>query len=169
MLLAKLAATRSTCLSRPTGAVIVLEKQVLSTGYNGSMPGAPHCSDEGRCYRRSMKVFDEGKYDFCRSSHAEANAIAQAARNGIPIKGATIYCTLLPCYTCTKLLASAGIKKIVYELGYDSLNKERDAYWVNEIRQAGIELQQLQLSEHIMNLASRFISQTTSKRLLRSE
>ena len=76
MLLAKLAATRSTCLSRPVGAVIVLDRQVLVTGYNGAIPGAPHCTDEGSCYRRSLSFAnDANKQNYCRSSHAEANAL----------------------------------------------------------------------------------------------
>ena len=80
LMLAKLAATRSTCLSRPTGAVIVLDRQVLATGYNGSMPGATHCLDEEECYRRKIRGYDEdNKYDVCRAIHAEANALAQAA------------------------------------------------------------------------------------------
>ena len=104
MALAKLAASRSTCLSRPTCCAIVKDKQVVSTGYNGSMPGVPHCSDEGQCYRRSIQAEDAGKYDFCRSIHAEANAVALASRMGVKLDGATAYMTLFPCYVCAKLL-----------------------------------------------------------------
>lgn len=87
LMIAKLVASRSTCNSRPTGAVLVKDRQILSTGYNGSMPGAVHCSDAGSlfCFRRSMEIPDNVKYDYCRSSHAEANAIAQAAKHGIAI------------------------------------------------------------------------------------
>jgi dCMP deaminase len=84
MMLAKLAASRSTCLSRPTGAVVVEDKQVLATGYNGSLPGQPHCMDEGVCFRRSLKWPEAIKYDMCRSSHAEANAIARCKERGEP-------------------------------------------------------------------------------------
>ena len=85
MLIAKIVALRSGCNSRPTGAVIVKDKRILATGYNGPMPGAWHCTDKGStyCFRREKGIPDIDKYNFCRASHAEANAIAQAARFGI--------------------------------------------------------------------------------------
>ena len=92
MLIAKLVSTRSTCNSRPTGAVLVKDRQILATGYNGSMPGAPHCSDQVMadgspyCHRRALNIADVDKYNYCRASHAEANAIAQAARYGVAIE-----------------------------------------------------------------------------------
>lgn len=147
MILAKMAATRSTCISRPTGAIIVKNKQVLSTGYNGSMPGIAHCTDEGACFRRSSGAGDAGKYDNCRSAHAEANALAQAAKNGINVDGATAYVTLYPCYVCTKLLVQSGIKKVFYEYEYKSVDAKRDKLWEEALKQAGLEIEKVQLSD----------------------
>jgi len=147
MLMAKLASIRSTCLSRPNGAVIVKDKRVLATGYNGSMPGVDHCTDDGVCYRRASGAGDAGKYDNCRSIHAEANAIAQAAKHGTNVEGATMYLTLFPCYVCTKLLASAGIKKIFYEYEYKSPDSSRDKHWEEALKSAGIEFEKVELSD----------------------
>ena len=90
MMLAKLAASRSTCVSRPTGAVIVKDRQILATGYNGSLHSQPHCIDDGKCFRRGLSWPEEMKYDMCRSAHAEANTIALAAKKGVSVEGATI-------------------------------------------------------------------------------
>ena len=134
MLIAKLVSTRSTCNSRPTGAVLVKDRQILATGYNGSMPGAPHCSDQVMpdgspyCHRRALNIADVDKYNYCRASHAEANAIAQAARYGVAIKGATLYVTLQPCFVCLKLLATAQIRRIYFELAYGSDDAPRDEF-----------------------------------------
>jgi len=147
MILAKMAATRSTCISRPTGAVIVKNKQVLSTGYNGSMPGIAHCSDEGACFRRSSGAGDAGKYDSCRSAHAEANALAQAAKSGTNVDGSSIYITLYPCYVCTKLLVQAGIKKVYYEYEYKSVDSKRDKLWEEALKQTGLEIEKVELSD----------------------
>lgn len=168
MALAKLAASRSTCLSRPTGCVIVKDKQVISTGYNGSMPGVPHCSDEGQCYRRSIDASDEGKYDFCRSIHAEANAVALAARKGLNIDGATVYMTLFPCYVCTKLLVRAGIKEIIYEIGYNSKNTERDRHWQEVFEGVKVKIKQVQLTDEEKKFLWGFIDRHTSERRLES-
>ena len=169
MALAKMAASRSTCLSRPTGCIIIRDKQVLSSGFNGSMPGVPHCSDEGVCYRRSIKAPDAGKYDFCRSIHSEANAIALAARSGISIEGATCYHTLFPCYVCTKLLVRAGIREMVYELGYDSKNTERDKHWKEVINEANIRIREVRLSEEDRKWFEGFLQDDTSRRRIPSE
>ena len=139
MMIAKLVATRSTCLSRPIGAIIVLNNQIQTTGYNGAAPGIDHCTDKGVCFHRNLKAAKTDKYDFCRSVHAEANAIAQAARCGVPIEGGSIYTTLAPCYTCSKLIASAGIKKLFYETEYLSRNKIRDDFWKSQLAPMGIE------------------------------
>jgi dCMP deaminase len=169
MALAKMAASRSTCLSRPTGCIIIRDKQILSTGYNGSMPGVPHCSDEGKCYRRSIAASDDGKYDFCRSIHAEANAIALAARSGISVEGATAYFTLFPCFVCTKLLVRAGIREIVFEIGYDSKNPERDKHWREVTEEANIKIRQIKLSEEDQKYLKGFLEDGTSKRRLESQ
>jgi dCMP deaminase len=131
MLLAKLISVRSTCNSRKIGAVIVKQNRILATGYNGAVHGAPHCIDQGPdfCLRRSLKAHDADKYNYCVSSHAEVNAIDQAARFGISTEGATLYCTLEPCNWCFKQLIQAGIKEIYFEEPYESGNKEFDIYW----------------------------------------
>lgn len=107
--IAKVAATRATCPRKHVGAVIVRDKNILGTGYNGSMPGKPHCEDVGCLMEDNHCV---------RTVHAEANAVAQAARNGVPVDGATCYTTASPCFPCLKLLASAGIRKIVFSEEY---------------------------------------------------
>jgi dCMP deaminase len=167
LLLAKLAATRSTCLSRPVGVVIVLDKQILVTGYNGAIPGAPHCTDDGICYRRSLEFAnDANKQNYCRSSHAESNALAQAARRGIAVQGATVYQTLAPCYTCTKLMAIAGIRRIVFEHEYMSPDQNRDRMWRQAIEDSGIEVVQLKLGEDALRQAIVSLGKQTSERKL---
>jgi dCMP deaminase len=174
MLIAKLVSTRSTCNSRPTGAVLVKDKQILATGYNGSMPGAPHCLGQFMpdgspyCHRRALKVADLDKYNFCRASHAEANAIAQAARHGVPIKGATLYVTLEPCYVCVKLLATAQIEAVFFELPYESRDDLRDTYWKEAVAEAGFkEYRQLTVSEEALaHILPSLTGVTSSRRLL---
>ncbi|MFH0822017.1 MAG: dCMP deaminase family protein [Pseudomonadota bacterium] len=131
MMLAKLASVRSTCNVRKIGAVIVKRNRILTTGYNGAVHGAPHCTDQGPdfCLRRSIGAHDSAKYNYCLSSHAEMNAVNQAARFGISLEGAALYCTLEPCNWCFKQLIQAGIEEIYYEESYDSANKEFDLYW----------------------------------------
>ncbi|MBD3303815.1 CMP deaminase [Candidatus Woesearchaeota archaeon] len=169
IVLAKVAATRSTCLSRPTGAVIVLNKQVLTTGYNGSMPGMPNCSDEGKCFRRCMNVSDAEKNHYARNVHAEANAIARAARKGIPIQGATLYVTLFPCYTCLKLLVAAGIKELVYEMDYETLDRKRDQHWRQEAEKAGLMIRKIELADATKKTVTEYVNSITSARNLESE
>lgn len=172
MLIAKIVSTRSTCNSRPTGAVIVKDNHILSTGYNGAMPGAPHCidqpdMDDGRpyCYRRSLGIPDVDKYNFCKASHAEANAIAQAARYGISVEGATLYTTLAPCYVCLKLIATARIRAVYFEQSYDSATPERDLFWQNAVREAGIEIfERLTISPETYDYILSDIRNVTSRR-----
>jgi dCMP deaminase len=169
MVIAKLVASRSTCLSRPNGAVIVKNKRIVATGYNGSIPGVAHCSDEGKCFRRSLGVKDSEKTDFCRAVHAEANALIQAAKLGISVQGATIYQTMAPCYTCLKLLASAGIKKVFFEINYESKNKFRDKIWTKARKESGIEFEQLKVKKETLKYILPFLVKETSKRRLKSE
>jgi dCMP deaminase len=120
LMLAKLAATRSTCLAFPVGAVVVKDRQVLATGYNGPPSGSPHCIAQGYCYP-GLSSCDAGSRELpSRAVHAEANAIAQAAKHGIATAGASIYVTLEPCLSCLKLLISAGIREIFYETPFNS-------------------------------------------------
>lgn len=176
MLIAKLVSTRSTCNSRPTGAVLVKDRQILATGYNGSMPGAPHCTDQTMpdgspyCHRRALQIADADKYNFCRASHAEANAIAQAARHGVAIKGASLYVTLEPCYVCIKLLATAQIDRVFFELAYDSKDAARDRHWRQEaVQEAGFSVyQQLLVSPHTLEHVVTALAELTSRRRLPS-
>jgi len=111
MSIAHMVSSRSTCLRRNVGSVIVKGKQIVSTGYNGSPQGMPHCLDIG-CAREGVPSGERS--ELCRGAHAEQNAINFAARYGIAIEGATIYTTHLPCSWCAKSIVNAGIKRVVY-------------------------------------------------------
>ena len=116
--------SRSTCLRRHIGAVIVKDKNILATGYNGSPSGTQHCLDIG-CLREKMNVPSGERHELCRALHAEQNAIIQAAKHGISIEGADLYCTNLPCLICSKMIINAGLRKVYYEGDYpDPLSKE---------------------------------------------
>ena len=129
MNIAKEVATRSTCDRKYVGAVIVREKTILSTGYNGSIKGLPHCDEAGH------EMVD----DHCiRTTHAEANAIVQTAKNGVEINKSDIYVTASPCYNCFKLIANAGIKTIYYGEFY------REDRILEHAKEAGIELVSLE-------------------------
>lgn len=169
MLLAKLVSVRSTCNSRKIGAVIVRDNRILATGYNGAVHGAPHCIDRGPdfCLRRSIGAHDADKYNYCLSSHAEVNAIDQAARFGISLDGGAVYCTLEPCNWCFKQLIQAGIKEIYYERAYDSQNKEFDLYW-RKIMEShdGIKVfQQISVSAEAMELVFQMLLRSSERAL----
>ena len=122
--MAKLVSKRATCLRRRVGAVLVKDKRILATGYNGAPRGLKHCLDT-YCMREKLKIPSGQRHELCRGLHAEQNAIIQAAFHGIRIQGATLYCTNLPCAICTKMIINAGIKGIIYESGYgDELSRE---------------------------------------------
>ncbi len=124
MQIAKLAATRSTCLRRQVGAVIVKDKRVLATGYNGAPSGLTHCLEIG-CMREKNGVPSGQRHELCRAIHAEQNAIIQAATSGISIYGGTLYSTTFPCILCAKMLINSGIKEIYIEEGYpDELSEQ---------------------------------------------
>lgn len=124
MEIAQVVSKRSTCLRRSVGAVLVKDKQILSTGYNGTPKGLPHCEDVG-CLRQQLHVPSGQNHELCRGIHAEQNAVIQAAVHGSSTDGATIYCTHQPCVVCTKILINAGIKRIVYANPYpDKLAEE---------------------------------------------
>ena len=123
MRIAMLAATRSTCLRRQVGAVIVKQKKVLATGYNGAPSGLRHCLDIG-CLREEMGIPSGQRHELCRAIHAEQNAIIQAATSGVSIEGAILYSTTFPCILCAKMLINAGIKEIYIAEGYpDELSR----------------------------------------------
>ena len=117
MEIAGLVASRSTCLRRQVGAVIVKDKRLLSTGYNGAPVGLKHCAELG-CIREQQKVPSGQRHELCRAIHAEQNAIIQAATFGVPLLGASIYITHFPCVLCSKMIINAGIKRIIYSQGY---------------------------------------------------
>ena len=122
--IARLVSKRSTCTRRKVGAVVVRDKRVLATGYNGSPTGLSHCAETG-CIRKKMSVPSGQRHELCRGLHAEQNAIIQAAYHGINIQNARLYCTTLPCSICFKMIINAGIKEVVYEEGYpDDLTVE---------------------------------------------
>jgi len=159
MMLAKLAATRSTCLAFPVGAVIVKNKQVVATGYNGSPSGSAHCTAQGYCYPE-LSSCDASKTMPSRAVHAEANAIAQAAKHGIPTAGASIYVTLEPCLSCLKLIISADIQEVFYETTFNTGDKAlvRDSF----INEGLVTLKQIPLSEATAQMAAKFLLQPTS-------
>lgn len=112
-----LVAKRSTCLRRQVGAVLVKDKNILATGYNGAPSGVAHCLDVG-CLREQMGIPSGERHELCRGLHAEQNAIIQAAKHGTSIEGATLYSTTMPCIICTKMIINAGIGRVIYEIGY---------------------------------------------------
>ncbi len=117
-------AKRSTCLRRQVGSIIVLDKRILATGYNGAPSNLPHCEEVG-CLRAKLQVPSGERHELCRGLHAEQNAIIQAALHGSSIKGATLYCTHQPCVVCAKMIINAGIREVVYEGDYpDKLSQE---------------------------------------------
>src|SRR5664280_1489785 len=115
--MAKLAAMRSSCIRRAVGAVLVKDRRLLATGYNGVPSGVTHCDAVG-CLRERLKVPSGERHELCRGLHAEQNAIIQAAKHGTNINGSTLYCTTMPCMICSKMIINAGIGRIVYEEGY---------------------------------------------------
>ncbi len=133
MQMADYAASRTTCLRRAVGAVIVKDHRVLATGYNGVPTGIRHCEEVG-CLRQQMGIPSGQRHEICRGLHAEQNAIIQAARYGVDIRGASIYVNTQPCVVCAKMLINAGITEIVYKNPYpDELSMEM-------LTEAGIKL-----------------------------
>lgn len=133
--IAHLVKTRSTCQRRQVGAVIVKDKQILSTGYNGAPTGCTHCTDIG-CLRTKLNIPSGERHELCRALHAEQNAVAQAANHGTSLSGATIYVTAQPCSLCAKLLINTGISHIIYEGDYP------DPLSMDLLTEAGIHLSQ---------------------------
>ena len=115
--LTELVASRSTCLRRKVGAILVRDKRILSTGYNGAPQGLAHCLDTG-CLREAEGVPSGQRHEICRAIHAEQNAIIQAARHGVSVVGSTLYTTTQPCVICTKMLINSGVETIIYQEGY---------------------------------------------------
>ena len=135
--IAFLVSSRATCLRRKVGAILVRDRRILATGYNGPPQGIKHCGErEEGCLREELGIPSGERHEISRAVHAEQNAIIQAAVSGVSIKGATLYCTNHPCVLCTKMLINAEVKEIVYAEGYlDKLSAEL-------IEEAGIKIRQ---------------------------
>ena len=118
MELTELVGTWASCYRRKVGAIIVKDKRVLTTGYNGAPAGISSCVERGECLREKMNIPSGTRAETCDAAHAEQNAIIQAARYGANIDGATLYCTHQPCVICAKMIINAGIKRVVYKEGY---------------------------------------------------
>ena len=132
LLIAKVVASRSTCLRRHVGAVLVKDRQILSTGYNGAPKGVSHCEESG-CLREKLGIPSGERHEFCRGSHAEINAIAQAAAAGVATQGCVVYCTHEPCVYCAKALINAGCRRVVYLYPYP------DELANSILKEAGVE------------------------------
>lgn len=117
MEIAAVVSKRSTCLRRQVGALIVKNRQIVATGYNGSPVNMAHCEETG-CLREQLQVPSGQNHELCRGIHAEQNAVVQAAYHGVSVQGGTLYCTHQPCVVCTKILLNAGISRIVYANPY---------------------------------------------------
>ena len=134
--MASLVAKRSTCLRRSVGAVLVKEKRILATGYNGAPSGLEHCAEIG-CLRLKLNIPSGERHELCRALHAEQNALIQASLHGISVKGSTLYSTTQPCVICAKMLINARIKEIVISEGYP------DKLAMDFLRQAKIKIRKL--------------------------
>lgn len=120
MELVKVIANWSSCYqaNRKIGALIVKNKRIITTGYNGAPSGFPSCVERGECLRRKRNIPSGTQHEFCYAIHAEQNAIVQAAKLGVSIEGATLYCTHQPCVICAKLIVNSGIVRVVYKEPY---------------------------------------------------
>jgi len=131
--IARQVASRSTCLRRKVGAVLVADKRILATGYNGAPRNMRHCRETG-CLREQMGVPSGERHEICRALHAEMNALLQAAAHGVRSEGATLYCTNQPCALCAKMAVNAGVRRVVAVDGYP------DALALEMLAEAGVEL-----------------------------
>src|SRR5512137_3180699 len=131
-----LVSRRSTCLRRQVGAVLVKDKNILATGYNGAPSGVAHCLDIG-CLREQLKIPSGERHELCRGLHAEQNAVIQAALHGVNTKGSTLYCTNHPCVICAKMIINAGVARIIFRDGY------HDKLAAQMLKEAGIGVKQL--------------------------
>ncbi|MGI6725183.1 MAG: deoxycytidylate deaminase [Christensenellales bacterium] len=137
MEMAHLVSTWSSCYTegRAIGAIVVKDKRVMTTGYNGAPAGIKTCKDKGNCLRRELNIASGTRAEICYAVHAEQNAVVQAAKLGISIDGATLYCTHQPCSVCAKIIINAGIRRIVYAQGYP------DPFALDLFSEAGVTLE----------------------------
>lgn len=136
MEIATVVAKRSTCVRRQIGAVIVQNRRILTTGYNGAPSGLEHCLERG-CLRDKLSIPSGTRTETCRALHSEMNAIIQAAQHGVSTKGSTMYCTHQPCSVCARMLINAGIVRVVYTGAYP------DVFATELLAEAGIEMTRL--------------------------
>lgn len=136
MQICRVVARRSTCLRRHVGAVMVSDRRILTTGYNGAPKGLAHCAELGGCYREKLGIPSGERQELCRGLHAEQNAIIQAAVHGVKLENVTLYCTTQPCVTCAKMLINCDVRRIVYEEAYP------DELSLQMLGEAGVELVQ---------------------------
>ncbi|MDR0425694.1 MAG: cytidine/deoxycytidylate deaminase family protein [Clostridiales bacterium] len=125
--------------NRQVGAVIAKNKRILTTGYNGASAGIKSCKDRGECLRKKLDIRSGTRHEICYATHAEQNAIIQAARMGVSIEGATLYCTHQPCVICAKMIINSGIVRIVYRSGYP------DEFSMQLLGEAGVEIEQMDI------------------------
>lgn len=135
MEIAHLVSSRSTCLRRRVGAVLVRDKHIIATGYNGAPRGVSHCLEVG-CLREKLGIPSGERHEMCRGTHAEQNAIIQAALHGVSTLDSTLYCTHQPCILCAKMLINAGVKKVVFQGDYP------DGLALELMNEVGLELVQ---------------------------
>jgi len=135
MEVARTVAKRATCDRGRSGCVIVKDKRILCTGYVGSPIGVDHCDEIGHEMLETYNEKGEKSMHCIRTSHAEQNALAQAARFGTAIDGGTLYCKMEPCYTCAKMIINSGIRRVVAEMRYHAAERTRDVF-----KKAGVEL-----------------------------
>ena len=136
MQMAEVVSSWSSCYqeNRHVGAVITRNKRILTTGYNGAPAGIKSCAERGECLRRKLNIPSGTKHELCYAVHAEQNAITQAAKLGLSVEGATLYCTHQPCAICAKIIINSGISKVVYKHGYP------DEFSLEMFKEAGIEI-----------------------------
>lgn len=144
MELTRLVGSWSSCFQpgRHVGAIIVRDKRVMTTGYNGAPSGIQNCMEKGECLRRKLNIPSGTKQEICYAVHAEQNAIIQAAKYGINVNGATLYCTHQPCVICAKMIINAGIARVVYAEGYP------DAFSLQLFREAGTVIEKYVDEDH---------------------
>ncbi|MDE6028989.1 MAG: cytidine/deoxycytidylate deaminase family protein [Clostridiales bacterium] len=137
MEIAHMVATWSSCFqdNRQIGAVIAKNKRIMTTGYNGASAGIKSCKERGECLRRKLDIPSGTRHELCYATHAEQNAIIQAAKMGICIDGATLYCTHQPCAICTKMIINSGIKRVVYQYGYP------DDFSLELLAESGVQIE----------------------------
>ena len=135
--MAFLVATWSSCFqeNRHIGAVVVKDNRIITTGYNGAPSGVASCKDRQECLRRKLEIPSGTRHELCYAVHAEQNAIAQAAKLGSSVEGATLYCTHQPCVICAKMIINSGIVRVVYKHGYP------DEFSMQLFNEAGVKVE----------------------------